>query len=258
MLPILPTLAEQRRDTNIGALQAADREEDEHVEAAKPDRVDREKVTGEDRVALLAQECAPAVPVALRRGREAGVGEHDCAPASPRRRRRACAARRRSGRSPSSCSRAPAARSAHAPCVRSAAGPADGADTSSGARPDADASAATSPAAPGTHSKTDAAPPRRSPPTSAGRAARTAADPPAGARPTTRAEARESQAPSNDPYGREAPATQTADKRRDRATTQATAASKDGNADATATPAAASATPAEFPHPTGSCVGETA
>jgi putative transposase len=47
-------------------------------------------------------------------------------PASPRHRRRACASRRRSAHSPSLCSRAPAARSAHAPRVRSAAGPVGG------------------------------------------------------------------------------------------------------------------------------------
>ena len=35
---------------------AADREEDEHVEAAKPDGVDGEEVAGEDRLAVRAQE----------------------------------------------------------------------------------------------------------------------------------------------------------------------------------------------------------
>jgi hypothetical protein len=34
---------------------AADREKDEHVQTAKPDRVDGQKVTREDRVAVLAQ-----------------------------------------------------------------------------------------------------------------------------------------------------------------------------------------------------------
>jgi hypothetical protein len=33
---------------------AADREEDEHVEAAQPDRIDGEEVAGEDRLAMRA------------------------------------------------------------------------------------------------------------------------------------------------------------------------------------------------------------
>jgi hypothetical protein len=55
---------------------ATDREKYEHVQAPEPDRIDGQKVAGEHRVTLLAHEGAPAVPVALRRGREAGVGEH--------------------------------------------------------------------------------------------------------------------------------------------------------------------------------------
>ena len=55
---------------------AADREEDKHVQAAKPDGVDGQEVASDDRITLLAQEAAPGQPVALRRGRDAGVGEH--------------------------------------------------------------------------------------------------------------------------------------------------------------------------------------
>jgi len=62
---------------------AADREEDEHVDAPKPDGVDGQEVAGEDRFALLAQEGAPALPVALRCRRNAGFGEH-----APHQRRR--------------------------------------------------------------------------------------------------------------------------------------------------------------------------
>jgi hypothetical protein len=46
---------------------ASDREEDEHVEAAQPDRVDSEEVAGEDRVGMRLQEAAPRLRVA--RGR---------------------------------------------------------------------------------------------------------------------------------------------------------------------------------------------
>jgi hypothetical protein len=38
---------------------AADRKEDEHVQAAQPDRVDREEIAGEDRLAMRLQEAAP-------------------------------------------------------------------------------------------------------------------------------------------------------------------------------------------------------
>ena len=55
---------------------AADREQDKHVQAAKPDGVDGQEVASDDRIALLAQEAAPGQLVALRRGRDAGVGEH--------------------------------------------------------------------------------------------------------------------------------------------------------------------------------------
>jgi hypothetical protein len=43
---------------------AADREEDEHVEAAQPDGVDGEEVAGEDRLSVRAEEAAPRLPVA--------------------------------------------------------------------------------------------------------------------------------------------------------------------------------------------------
>src|SRR5439155_1155890 len=55
---------------------AADREEDEHVQTLKPDGVDGQEVAGEHRVAMLAQEGAPALPVALGCRRDAGVSEH--------------------------------------------------------------------------------------------------------------------------------------------------------------------------------------
>jgi hypothetical protein len=55
---------------------AADAEEDEHVQPPKQDGVDTEEVAGEDRFAVRAQERAPAQPVALRRRRHAGTGEH--------------------------------------------------------------------------------------------------------------------------------------------------------------------------------------
>src|SRR5919201_2645260 len=38
---------------------AADRKEHEHVQAAQPNRVDREEIAGEDRLALDSQEAAP-------------------------------------------------------------------------------------------------------------------------------------------------------------------------------------------------------
>jgi pimeloyl-ACP methyl ester carboxylesterase len=55
---------------------AADRDEDEHVQPPKPDGVDSEEVAGEDRLAVPAQERAPAQPIALRRGRHAGGRKH--------------------------------------------------------------------------------------------------------------------------------------------------------------------------------------
>src|ERR671934_181472 len=54
---------------------AADREEDEHVEAAQPDGVDGEEVAGEDRLTVRAQEAAPRLPVALRRRRQPGLSK---------------------------------------------------------------------------------------------------------------------------------------------------------------------------------------
>lgn len=38
---------------------AADRDEDEHVQAAQPDRVDVEEVAGEDRFVVRSQEATP-------------------------------------------------------------------------------------------------------------------------------------------------------------------------------------------------------
>src|SRR5262249_51334682 len=54
---------------------AADREEDEHVQASQPDGVDGQEVAGEDRLAVCAQEAAPRLPVALRRWRQTGRTE---------------------------------------------------------------------------------------------------------------------------------------------------------------------------------------
>jgi len=54
---------------------AADREEDEHAQTAKPDGVDREEVAGEDRLAVRAQEGAPRVPVAVGRRRHTGLAQ---------------------------------------------------------------------------------------------------------------------------------------------------------------------------------------
>src|SRR6266516_4107535 len=51
---------------------AADREEDEHVQTLKPNGVEGEEVAREHRVAMLAQEGAPALPVALGCRRDAG------------------------------------------------------------------------------------------------------------------------------------------------------------------------------------------
>ena len=62
---------------------AADREKHDHVEAAQPDRVDGEEVTGEDGLAVGAQEGAPRLPVALRRRRQTG-GTEDVADGSRR------------------------------------------------------------------------------------------------------------------------------------------------------------------------------
>ena len=45
---------------------AADRQEDEHVQAAQPDSVDGEVVTGEDRLAMGSEEAAPRLRVAPR------------------------------------------------------------------------------------------------------------------------------------------------------------------------------------------------
>jgi len=55
---------------------AADGKNHEHVQAAKPDRVDGEEIAGEDRLALRSQEGAPAQTVALGCRRQAGLGEH--------------------------------------------------------------------------------------------------------------------------------------------------------------------------------------
>src|SRR5437588_12876438 len=54
---------------------ASDREEDEHVEAAQPNRVDSEEVAGEDRVGMCSQEAAPRLRVAPRGRRQSGGGE---------------------------------------------------------------------------------------------------------------------------------------------------------------------------------------
>jgi hypothetical protein len=77
----------------------------------------------------------------------------------PRGRSRACAARRRSERSPSRGSRGRAEESARAPRARSAVGPAAEADTSSGVRPARDVTVGASPGAPETCSKSGAAAP---------------------------------------------------------------------------------------------------
>jgi len=39
---------------------AAELEEEEHIEAAEPERVDREEIAGDDRLGVSAQELAPA------------------------------------------------------------------------------------------------------------------------------------------------------------------------------------------------------
>jgi hypothetical protein len=105
--------------------------------------------------------------------------------ASRSRRSRACAAHRRSGRSPRSCSPPPAAGSARAPPARPAAGLVAGADPSSGGQRAADANAESSPASPGTRPTNGAPAPGSTPPAGADPAARTAAAPPAGAGSTT-------------------------------------------------------------------------
>ena len=54
---------------------AADVQADDQVQAAQPDRVDREEITGEDRVCVRLQESPPGQPVALRGRRPAGLGQ---------------------------------------------------------------------------------------------------------------------------------------------------------------------------------------
>src|SRR6266545_6331629 len=54
----------------------ADRDEEQHVQPAQPDRIDGEEVAGEHRLSVLTEERAPAELVALRRRRDAGAGEH--------------------------------------------------------------------------------------------------------------------------------------------------------------------------------------
>ena len=43
--------------------------EDKHVDAAQPDRVDREEVAGEDRLAVRSEEAAPRLAITQRRRR---------------------------------------------------------------------------------------------------------------------------------------------------------------------------------------------
>jgi hypothetical protein len=50
-------------------------DEEEHVEAAQKDRLDREEVTGDDACRLRAQELAPAETGATRRRLQAGASE---------------------------------------------------------------------------------------------------------------------------------------------------------------------------------------
>src|SRR5512132_2384137 len=53
----------------------AEREEEEHVEASEPERLDGEKVTGDDRVGVRTQEVAPAELGASAGRRQAGLPE---------------------------------------------------------------------------------------------------------------------------------------------------------------------------------------
>ena len=141
----------------------------------------------------LAGSCATtagdvAAPAAAQPGRGC------CAWRSPRRQCRACAAHPRSVDSPSSGSRARAARLAPAPHGQSAGVPDPGAGRSSGGQPAGDASAEGSPVAPGRRSMSGAAA-FGSTPQAPGRAPRTAADRPAGEESTPRAGAREPPTP---------------------------------------------------------------
>jgi hypothetical protein len=54
---------------------AADRQEDEHVQASQPHRVDGKEVTDEDRLAMRSQEGAPRQLVTLRCRRQPCLGE---------------------------------------------------------------------------------------------------------------------------------------------------------------------------------------
>src|SRR5262245_41222802 len=54
----------------------ADRDEEQHVQPAKPDRIDREEIAGEHCLNVLSEERAPAELVTSRRRRDAGAGEH--------------------------------------------------------------------------------------------------------------------------------------------------------------------------------------
>src|SRR6266511_482867 len=63
------------REREVLDAAAADGNEGEHVETAQPDRVDREEVTGEDRLAVRSEEVAPRLRVASRCWRQAGLGE---------------------------------------------------------------------------------------------------------------------------------------------------------------------------------------
>lgn len=54
----------------------ADRDEEQHVQPAQPDRIDREEIAGEHCLNVLSEERAPAELVTSRRRRDAGAGEH--------------------------------------------------------------------------------------------------------------------------------------------------------------------------------------
>src|SRR5262249_34092527 len=49
---------------------ALEREEEEHVDALQPGRLDREEITGECRRRVLAEKVSPGELVSLRRGRQ--------------------------------------------------------------------------------------------------------------------------------------------------------------------------------------------
>jgi hypothetical protein len=53
----------------------AEREEDEHVQATQPDRVDCEEVTGKDRLTMSSKEASPRLPITLWRWRQPSVGK---------------------------------------------------------------------------------------------------------------------------------------------------------------------------------------